>query len=351
MSTTASPKDKAVILFLRMKQLLIAVLLLFPAVASAAFKVVASSESLPVPPKAPVLLAPQIVSSTEIRWRFRNREPKAVAYELWDAIGRQVISRLDDPKAAYIAETNIVPADPDMACGRYIVAVTADDRRSYGQISTYPCVRTPPVAPPPPKVEIIDKNIIKITISPGTNDPAVAIGVLELNRGAWVSPSSMFIAHPEMLTSGQWGTDMGTMIIGLRSNSSYTFRAVVRSVTGEVSPYSAPISIRMPAEKGEAFAPSLDRIGESGGLFGMSINQTPKTKNQRPVIAGIVNGTGVTVTLDDRPYLAKISGNGEIKNFTFAPESNIGSGYHYLRLGAHRDGTVAWTPTIEFVVK
>jgi hypothetical protein len=79
--------------------------------------------------------------------------------------------------------------------------------------------------------------------------------------------------------------------------------------------------------------------------------QTFSVKNRRPNITGIANGLAVTVTLDDRPYLARVSGAGDVKAFSFTPPSGIGEGYHYLRLGAHRDGTIAWTPTIEFVVR
>jgi hypothetical protein len=160
----------------------------------------------------------------------------------------------------------------------------------------------------------------------------------------------MFVAEPELLTPGGWGADMGTKLIGLRPNSSYSFVSIARSVTGEVSKWSKPTVFRMPAEKGDAFAPSLARIGEAAGLLGKPLDQTLNTKNQRPVIAGIVNGNAVTVTLDDRPYLATLSGNGEVKSFSFTPPKNIGTGYHYVRLGAHRNGTVAWTPTIEFMI-
>ncbi len=306
--------------------------------------------SVSAPPAAPTLLAPKIVSSTEIRWQFKNNDSRAVAFELWDVLSRSRISRVDDPKAAFIAETNIVPADPDMACGRYVVAVDKDGRKSYGQKLTYPCVRTPPVAPLPPKLEILDKNIIRVTASSGANDPATAIGIVDAQRGVWVSPENMFVANPELLTPGEWGADMGTTIIGLRPNSSYSFYAVARSVTGEVSAKSPVVSVRMPAEKGDAFAPSLARIGESGKLLGQSLIQTFATKSERPTIAGIVNGIGVTVTLDDRPFEAKVTGEGAVKSFSWTPPADIGTGYHYLRLGAIRDGSVAWTPTIEFMV-
>lgn len=320
------------------KIIAIAVLLIAPASAFAAV------------PKAPVLGHGQIISPTHIRWHFKNVDKNAVAFELWDVLGRRVVSRVDNAKASYIDETNIVPADPDMACGRYVVAVNAKGERSFGQVLTYPCVRTPPVAPPAPKVEILDKNILKVTASSGANDPATAIGILEKQRGVWVSPGSMFVAEPELLTVGGWGTDIGTALIGLRPNSSYSFVAVAQSVTGEVSKYSSPANFRMPAEKGDPFAPSLGQIGESTGLLGKTLIQTFITKKQMPTIAGIVNGSAVTVTLDDRPYLATVSGAGEVKSFSFAPSFKIGTGYHYLRLGAHRNGAVAWSPTIEFLV-
>jgi hypothetical protein len=310
-----------------------------------------SSVLPPAPPKAPTLLAPKIVSPTEIRWQFRNNDSDAVAFELWDVLSRRVISRADDPKASYIAETNVIPADPDMACGRYVVAVGKNGLRSYGQKLTYPCVRTPPVPPSAPRIDIIDKNIIKVTASSGPNDPATAIGIADAKRGNWVSPQNMFVAFPEMLTPGEWGSDLGTTIIGLRPNSSYDFYAVARSVTGEVSAKSSVVSFRMPAEKGDAFAPSLARIGETGDLLGRSLMETFVTKGGRPVIAGIVNGEGVTVTLDDRPFQATVTGTGTVKSFAWTPPSDIGSGYHYLRLGAIRNGSVAWTPTIEFLVK
>jgi len=301
-------------------------------------------------PKAPILGEAQIISPTAVRWHFTNRDSKAVAFELWNVITRSVISKIDNAKATYIDETNIVPADPDMTCGRYIAAVNAAGERSFGQVRTYPCVRTPPAAPPAPKVEIMDKQIIKVTASSGANDPATAIGILETQRGAWVSPENMFVADPELLTAGGWGTDMGTTLIGLRPNSSYSFVAVAQSVTGEVSKYSPPTVFRMPAEKGDAFAPSLASIGEATGLLGKSLIQTFVTYVQTPTIAGIVNGKAVTVTLDDRPYLAKLTGTGEVKNFSFTPSFKIGTGYHYIRLGAQRDGSVAWSPTIEFKV-
>lgn len=322
-----------------MKRLLAAIIIISPLSASAAV------------PKAPTLLPPQIVSPTEIRWPFKNNEPKAVAFELWDVLGRRMISQVVNPKASYIAETNIVPADPDMACGRYIVAVDDKGGRSFGQVMTYPCVRTPPVAPPVPNVEIIDSKIINVTASSGANDPATAIGIYETQRRNWISPANMFVAEPEMLTPGGWGTDMGSKLIGLRPNSSYTFVARAQSVTGEISKWSEKIFFRMPAEAGDAFAPSLSQIGESTGLLGKSLIQTFATKKQMPTIAGIVNGNAVTVTLDDRPYLAEVKGEGTVKSFSFTPSAKIGEGYHYLRLGAHRNGVIAWTPTIEFLVK
>lgn len=318
----------------------------------AALVVIAPLSAMPAaPPKAPTLLEPKIVSPTEIRWQFKNNEPKAAAFELWSVLDRRRISRVDDPKATFIAETNVVPADPDMACGRYIVAVDKGGAMSFGQKFTYPCVRTPPVAPTPPEVKIIDKNIIRVTASSGANDPATAIGIADIERGNWVSPQNMFVAFPELLTPGQWGSDLGTTLIGLRPNSSYGFYAVAQSVTGEVSAKSPLVSFRMPAEKGDPFAPSLGRIGENGRLLGQSLIQTFVTKSLRPTIAGIVNGNGVTVTLDDRPYPAAVSGSGTVKSFSWVPPADIGTGYHYLRLGAIRDGSVAWTPTIEFLVK
>ena len=210
------------------KIVMIAILLLAPAGVLAAV------------PKIPILGEAQIISPTAVRWHFTNRDPKAAAFELWNVITRSMISRIANPKATYIDETNIVPADPDMTCGRYIVAVNAKGERSFGQVRTYPCVRTPPVAPPAPKVEIMDKQIIKVTASSGANDPATAIGILETQRDAWVSPENMFVADPELLTLGGWGTDIGTTLIGLRPNSNYSFVAVAQSVTGEVSKYSAP---------------------------------------------------------------------------------------------------------------
>ena len=303
------------------------------------------------PPKAPLLGGAQVVSPTVVRWHFTNRDPRAVAFELWSVLTRSVISKTDDPKASFIDEMNIIPADPDMTCGRYVVAVNAAGQRSFGQIRTYPCVRTPPVAPPAPKVEIVDRQIIKVTASSGANDPATAIGIYELQRGAWLSPVNTFVANPELLTPGGWGTDMGTTLIGLRPNSSYSFIAVAQSVTGEVSKYSAPTIFRMPIEKGDPFAPSLASIGEAAGLLGKSLVQTFVTKSRTPRIAGIAAGSAVTVTLDDRAYQADLAGAGEVKSFSFMPPFKIGTGYHYIRLGVQRDGTMAWSPTIEFVVK
>jgi hypothetical protein len=328
------------VLFGCMKKIVIVALLLMAPIGAAA-----------ATPKAPVLGRPEIISPTQIRWHFKNVDKKAVAFELWDVLGRRVISKVENAKASYIDETNIVPADPDMACGRYVVAVNAKGERSFGQVFTYPCVRTPPVVPPKPKVEITDNQIIKVTASSGANDPATAIGIYEANRGAWVSPASMFTAEAEMLTPGGWGTDMGTTLIGLRPNSSYTFVARAQSVTGELTKWSGSTVFRMPSEQGDAFAPSLGQIGEATGLYGKSLLQTFVTKKQMPIIAGIVNGSAVTVTLDDHPYLAAVSGTGEVKNFSFTPSAKIGEGYHYLRFGAHRNGTMAWSSTIEFLVK
>ena len=90
-------------------------------------------------------------------------------------------------------------------------------------------------------------------------------------------------------------------------------------------------------------AASLAQIGELTGLLGKAITQTLMTKNQQPVIAGIVDGNAVTVTLDDRPYLAEgFKGSGEVKTFSFTPSFKIGTGYHYLPSGraAERDGGV-----------
>ncbi len=303
------------------------------------------------PLKAPVLGVPKIISPKVIRWNFQNVDKRAVAFELWDVLARKILLRVDNPKARFIDETNVIPADPDMACGRYVVAVDAQGEKSFGQVMTYPCVRTPPVAPTRPVVEIVDKQIIKITASSGANDPATGIGIYEANRGNWVSPDNMFTATPELLTPGEWGADLGTLLIGLRPNSSYTFLTRARSVTGELSPWTAPTTLRMPAENGDAFAPSLASIGETSGLLGKTLLQTFITKREQPAIAGIFSGNAVTVTLDDRPYQAATSGTGAIKNFSFAPPAKIGAGYHYLRLGALRGGSVAWSPTIEFVVK
>jgi hypothetical protein len=327
-----------VIIHKLMKRLLAAIIIASPTTAVATV------------PKQPTLFPPQIVSPTEIRWRFKNNDPRAVAFELWSTISRSKISAVDNPQATYIAETNIVPADPDMACGRYIVAVDKTGKRSFGQKLTYPCVRTPPVPPTPPKVQILDKNIIKVTADSGANDPATSLGIYESQRGVWVSPANMFVANPELLTPGAWGADLGTTLIGLRPNSSYTFLSQAQSVTGETTKFSMSTTFRMPAEKGDPFAPSLARLGEATGLLGQSLIQTFVTKSQRPTIAGIANAKAVTVTLDDRPYLAEITGTGEVKNFSFTPSFKIGAGYHYLRLGAQRDGTVAWSPTIEFRV-
>jgi len=330
---------KMMIIYEGMKKIILAMVFL-----------IAPSGVLAAPPKAPVLGEAQVVSSTQVRWHFKNRDPQAVAFELWSVLSRSVISKIDDPKASYIDEKNIIPADPDMTCGRYVVAVNAQGLRSFGQVRTYPCVRTPPVVPPPPKVEIMDKQIIKVTASSGANDPATAIGIYELQRGAWVSPENTFVANPELLTPGGWGTDMGTTLIGIRPNSSYSFAAVAQSVTGEVSKYSKPTVFRMPIEKGDPFAPVLAVIGESTGLIGKSLTQTFATKSQTPTIVGIAAGSAVTVTLDDRPYQATLAGAEEVKSFSFTPSFKIGTGYHYIRLGVQRDGTMAWSPTIEFKV-
>jgi hypothetical protein len=339
LTTIWARNDENVVGLNPMKKLvLIALLLLSPLIAFAA------------EPKAPVLGKPEVVSSNIVRWHFKNVDKKAVAFELWNTISRTVLLRVDDPKATYIDETNIVPADPDMACGRYIVAVNAAGERSFGQVMTYPCVRTPPAVPPAPLIDVIDDKIIKVTVSSGANDPATSIGVYDFKHGAWLSPEHIFVAKTFMKPVGQWGADMGALLIGLRQNSSYELRSAARSVTGEISKWSDPVVVRMPAEKGDAFAPSLAAIGERTGLFGQTLLQTFTTNKQKPTVAGIVNGSGVTITLDDRPYQAEVKGDGEVKSFSFTPSAKLGAGFHYLRLGAIRAGSVAWTPTIEFEV-
>jgi hypothetical protein len=319
------------------KIVLIATLLMIPTMVFAAT------------PKTPVLGNAEVVNPTEIKWHFTNRAKDAVAFELWNVLSRSMLIRVDDPKAAFIDEKNIVPADPDQTCGRYIVAVNGKGERSFAQKETYPCVRTPPVVPPPPKVEIKDNNIIKVTVDPGANDPATAIGVYEARRGVWLSPENLFVAEPFMEPVGNWGADMGSTLAGLRPNSSYLFYSRARSVTGELSKFSAPVMIRMPAEPADAGAPVLDRIGETGNLRGEKLEQTFVTKSSAPVIAGLFRGDAVTVDLDDRPHAANISGGEGVKNFSFAP-GTIGSGFHYLRLGALSAGAVHWTPTIEFYI-
>ncbi len=305
---------------------------------------------LAVTPKTPILGKAEVVSSTEIRWHFVNRDKNAVAFELWDVLGRRIVKRVDDKKATYITEDNIIPADPDQACGRYVVAVNKNGERSFGQVMTYPCVRTPPVVPPPPEIEIKDNKIIKVNVSSGANDPATSIGVYEAKRGVWLSPENLFVADPFMEPAGIWGADMGSVLIGLRHNSSYVFYSRARSVTGELSIWSTPVIIRMPAEVADPGAPVLDRIGELKNLRGEKLDQTFTVKSAAPVIAGIFRGANVTVDLDDRPYQATVFGSGEIKSFSFAP-GKIGSGFHYLRLGAIANGTVSWSPTIEFLIK
>jgi hypothetical protein len=306
--------------------------------------------ALAATPKTPVLGKVEIASSTEIKWHFQNRDKTAVAFELWNVISRSVVLKVDDPKATFIDEKNIVPADPDQACGRYVVAVNAAGERSFAPILTYPCVRTPPTAPPPPAIEIKDDKIIKVTVSPGANDPATSIGVYEAKRGVWLSPENLFVADPFMEPVGNWGADMGSLLIGLRPNSSYVFYSRARSVTGELSKLSTPVAIRMPMEAADPGAPVLDRIGELNNLRKQNFDQTFVTKSVAPVIAGFFRGSGVTVDLDDRPHEATTAGSGEIKSFSFAP-SNIGSGFHYLRLGAVFGGAVYWTPTVEFYIK
>lgn len=320
------------------KHILMALVLLMPAVAFAA------------EPKAPILLTPEIISADTIRWNFKNTDNKTVAFELWSVLSRSMILRVDNPNALFIDESNMVPADPDQSCGRYVVAVNDAGERSFDQIMTYPCVRVPPAVPPKPQVDVIDHKIIKVTVSSGANDPATSVGVYDFKRGAWVSPEHIFVADTFMRPVGNWGSDLGTLLIGLRPNSSYELRSRARSVTGELSKWSDPVAVRMPAEKGDAFAPSLDRIGDKTGLFNQSLLQTFTTKDQQPVIAGIVNGAGVTVTLDDQPYQATVKGNNEVKSFAFTPPTKLAPGFHYLRLGAIRNGGLAWTPTIEFSI-
>jgi hypothetical protein len=322
-----------------MKQLIIILFFLFaPAVVLAA------------PPKAPLLGKAEIVSSTHIRWHFKNVDAAVVGFELWDAIARRVIMSVQNSKAAFIDEKNIVPADPDMACGRYVAAVNKNGERSFGPVLTYPCVRTPPVPPPAPVIEQVKEKVINITVRPGDNDPAVALGIYEANRGVWVSPENLFVAAPYFKSVGEWGSDWGSLLIGIRPGSSYEFRAIARSVTGELSAWSQPSFYRLPAESGEPYAPLVDVLGENIGLANKNSATTFRTKSEQPLIAGIFSGTAVTVTLDDRPYLALVKGDGAVKNFSFIPAFKIGTGYHYLRVGAHRSGMVAWGPTIEFAV-
>jgi hypothetical protein len=320
------------------KIIVVAILLLAPTMVLAAT------------PKTPVLGKAEIVSPTEIKWHFQNRDKTAVAFELWNVLTRSVVLRVDDPKATFIDEKNIIPADPDQTCGRYVVALNAAGERSFSQKETYPCVRTPPVAPLPPVIEIKDNKIIKVTVSPGANDPATSIGVYEAKRGIWLSPENLFVANPFMEPVGNWGTDMGSLLIGLRPNSSYEFYTRARSVTGELSKLSTSVAIRMPAETSDAGAPVLDRIGELNNLRKQNFDQTFVTKSAAPAIAGFFRGSGVAVDLDDRPHQATIAGNGEVKSFSYAP-GKIGSGFHYLRLGAVSEGAVYWTPTIEFYIK
>jgi hypothetical protein len=301
-------------------------------------------------PKTPVLGKAEIVSPTEIKWHFESRDKTAIAFELWNVITRNVVLKVDDPKATFIDEKNVVPADPDMACGRYVVAVNAEGERSFAQILTYPCVRTPPVAPPPPVIETKDNKIIKVNVSSGANDPATSIGVYEAKRGVWLSPENLFVADPFMEPVGNWGADMGSLLIGLRPNSSYMFYSRARSVTGELSKLSTPVAVRMPMEAADANAPVLDRIGELNNLRKQNFEQTFVTKSAAPVIAGFFRGSGVTVDLDDRPHQATVAGSGEVKSFSFAP-GKIGSGFHYLRLGAVSEGAVYWTPTVEFYIQ
>ncbi len=308
--------------------------------------------ALAVPPSAPILLAPEVKSSTHIRWHFRNSDPSAVSYELRDELGRRTLQRVDNPRATYIDETNVIPADPDMACARYVVAINKNGEQSFGQKLTYPCVRTPPVIVPQPTAEIVDMHVLKITLTHGANDPAVGLGVYEAERGAWVSPEHLFTATPTFLTIGAWNAVNGVLLIGLRPHTSYTFYAQARSVTGERSKFSAATRVRMPAEPAQPGAPTLDRLGELSNLRTQTLSQTFQIRQTRPVIAGLVAaGALVTIDIDDRPYVATVAPpRGGVSSFDFE-SPKLSTGLHTLRLGAIHNGTAAWTPTIEFRVK
>ena len=80
------------------KIIIIAILLLAPTMVLAAT------------PKTPVLGKAEIVSPTEIKWHFQNRDKTAVAFELWNVISQSLVLRVDDQKATFIDEKNIVPA-------------------------------------------------------------------------------------------------------------------------------------------------------------------------------------------------------------------------------------------------
>jgi len=303
------------------------------------------------PPRAPILGTPEVKGPAQIRWHFRSTDQSAVAFELRDELARSALRRVDDPAATFIDETNVVPADPDMACARYVVAMNAAGERSFGQPITYGCVRTPPVPPPLPKIDILDGRLARIVISNGANDPAVGLGIYEAVRGVWVSPEHLFVADPLYRTVGEWNAGDGVLLIGLRPNASYAFAAQARSVTGERSAFTPTVAVRTPAEAGDPGAPTLDRIGPLGPLRASPLTQTFTMRDRRPVIAGLVaTRATVAITLDDRPYPAVVAPSaGPVASFTFVPPF-LAPGIHTLRLGAARDGGTAWTPTIEFRV-
>jgi len=305
-----------------------------------------------LPPHAPTLLQPEAIGSRQIRWHFKNTDKTAVAFELWSAIARAELKRVDDPNASYIDETGVIPADPDGYCARYIVAVNKAGLRSFGQPVTYGCMRTPPVTPAAPRVEIVDNKIIRITVDQGDNDPATGVGVYEAEHDSWVSPEHLFQANSIYPTFGEWNANDGILLIGLRPNTGYTFFLQARSVTGEVSKFAAPVHVRMPAEAADLGAPKLDRIGEQGNLRNEPLTQTFVTKQRAPAIAGLVSaGSLVTIDLDDRPFQATVApAVGSLASFVFRP-SKLAKGLHTLRLGAVSGGATAWTPTIEFRIK
>jgi hypothetical protein len=275
-----------------------------------------------------------------------------VAFELRDELGRRAIKRINDPNASSIDETNVVPADPDGFCARYVVAINAAGESSFGQTLTYPCVRTPPVTPPTPKVEVLDKNIVKITVDAGINDPATGLGVYELEHDSWVSPTHLFTANPTYPTIGEWNAADGVELIGLRPNTGYAFALRARSMTGALSKFTPLVRIRTFAETSDPGAPILDRIGSLGNLRSRSILQTFVVKDKAPVIAGLVtSGALVAIDLDDRPFQATVvPGAGALSSFYLKP-GRLSKGLHTVRLGALKDGATIWTPTIEFRVK